>query len=131
MRAPTPIEVCKQIAAEHAAGTLAAIAQERAAKLTDPLAEYAQTLSELAAANGERDQTEAAPRQAGARHPSDAGASPTEHRGSFGPRDPQRAGGSPPPTEAQPAMATALAEPGRAPRAPHRDVNDEKEGLTT
>ena len=61
MRAPTPIEVCKQIAAEHAAGTLAAIAQERAAKLTDPLAEYAQTLSELAAANGERDQTEAAP----------------------------------------------------------------------
>ena len=63
MRAQTPLEVCKQIAAEHAAGTLAAIAEERTAKLTDPLAHYAQTLSDLAAANGERDQTEAAPAQ--------------------------------------------------------------------
>ena len=59
MRVPTPLEVCKQIATEHAAGTLGAIAKERAAKLTDPLAHYAQKLSELAAANGERDQTEA------------------------------------------------------------------------
>ena len=60
MRAPTPIEVCKQIAAEHAAGTLAAFERERAAKLTDPLAEYAQTLGEPTAGNRERDQTDAA-----------------------------------------------------------------------
>ena len=60
MRAPTPLEVCKQIAAEHAAGTLAAIEQERAAKLAAQLADYGQTLSELAAENRERDQTDAA-----------------------------------------------------------------------
>ena len=60
MRAPTPLEVCKQIAAEHAAGTLAAIEKERAAKLAAQLADYRQALGELTAENRERHQTDAA-----------------------------------------------------------------------
>ena len=60
MRAPTPLEVCKQITAEHAAGALAAIEQQRAAGLAPQLADYGQMLSELAAENRERDQTDAA-----------------------------------------------------------------------
>ena len=60
MRAPTPLEVCKQIAAEHAAGTLAALERERAAKLAAQLADYGQTLGELTAENRERHQPDAA-----------------------------------------------------------------------
>jgi hypothetical protein len=60
VRAPTPLEVCKQIAAEHAAGTLAALEKERAAKLAPQLADHGQTLGELTAENRERDQTDAA-----------------------------------------------------------------------
>jgi hypothetical protein len=60
VRAPTPLEVCKQIAAEHAAGTLAALEKERAAKLAARLADYGQKLGELTAEKRERDQTDAA-----------------------------------------------------------------------
>ena len=60
MRAPTPLEVCKQIAAEHAAGTLAALENELEAKLAAQLADYGQMLGELTAENRERHQTDAA-----------------------------------------------------------------------
>ena len=134
MRAPTPLEVCKQIAAEHAAGTLAALEKERAAKLAAQLADYGQTLGELTRreprARSDRRSLRANPGQ-----PTSTRATPEPRRlnsaGPSGHRGPPSPGGSPPPTGPQPAIATALAEPVRAPRAPHHDVNDEKEGLTS
>jgi hypothetical protein len=48
VRPPAPLEACIQIAGEHAAGTIAAIAKERAARLAVGLQEYANTLIELA-----------------------------------------------------------------------------------
>ena len=52
MRAQTPLEVCKQIAREHAANTSAAIDEQRAARLAGQLEDYGKTLTQLAAANG-------------------------------------------------------------------------------
>jgi hypothetical protein len=52
VRPPTPIEVCAQIATEHAAHTLAAIEEQRAAKLVARLEDYGQALNDLAGANG-------------------------------------------------------------------------------
>jgi hypothetical protein len=46
MRAPTPSEACGQIAAEHAAGTIAAIHEQRAATLAERLHGYADALAE-------------------------------------------------------------------------------------
>ena len=48
MRPPTPSEVCAQIATEHAANTIAAIHEERAARLAVELENYSKALSELA-----------------------------------------------------------------------------------
>jgi hypothetical protein len=47
MRARTPIEACLRIATEHAAGTLAAIDEERAAGLAGELQDYGGKLVEL------------------------------------------------------------------------------------
>ena len=48
MSAPTPLEVCAQIAAEHAANTKAAIEAKRAAQVADKLEGYGEALTELA-----------------------------------------------------------------------------------
>ena len=51
MRPQTPLEVCTQIAHEHAANTISAIAEQRAARLVARLQAHANTLIELADRN--------------------------------------------------------------------------------
>jgi hypothetical protein len=50
----TLLDMWAQIARAHAANTLAAIAEQRAAGLANRLEEYGQALSEFAGENGER-----------------------------------------------------------------------------
>lgn len=52
-RPQTPLEICTQIASEHAANTISAINQRRTARLAAKLEAYANTLIELADANGQ------------------------------------------------------------------------------
>ena len=54
IRPPTPLEVCQQIAVEHAANTIAAIETERAVRLADRLDDYGSRLSALAEPEGAR-----------------------------------------------------------------------------
>ena len=51
MRPQTPLEVCTQIAIEHAADTISAIAEQRTARLAARLQAHANTLIELADQN--------------------------------------------------------------------------------
>ena len=53
MRPPTPLEACMQIAGEHAANTLAAIEEQRAARLVGRLEEDGQAVTEFADEDGE------------------------------------------------------------------------------
>lgn len=62
MRPPPPLEACMQIASEHAAGTLAALEDQRAARLAVGLAEYGKALSDLAGENDGHDAAEQAER---------------------------------------------------------------------
>ena len=54
IRPPGPLEVCAQIAVEHAAGTIAAIEQQRAGGLTARLEDHGKALSDLAADIGRK-----------------------------------------------------------------------------
>lgn len=51
MRPQTPLEVCTQIAREHASNTISAIAEQRTARLAARLQAHANTLIELANQN--------------------------------------------------------------------------------
>jgi hypothetical protein len=48
MSAPTPLEVCAQIVAEHAANTKSAIEAERAARVATKLESYGEAVTQLA-----------------------------------------------------------------------------------
>jgi hypothetical protein len=54
MKPATPLEACIQIASEQAANTIAAIEEERAARLATRLEDYRSALSELADNDGDQ-----------------------------------------------------------------------------